>query len=178
MTYEFIIHCDGASRKDGRGGWGWTMATSWGEVYEQCGGEYDTTNNRMELLGAIEAIAEADTAADPKERLSIQLWSDSQYVIKGITEYIDDWRFRLWRTAANKAIKNQDLWKRLYLLNCKHDIDWRWVKGHTGDVGNERADVLAGLGIPPQRDADAAAPEGSRRLDARRTRVPLRGRPA
>lgn len=153
MSYEFIIYADGASRKDGRGGWGWTMATSWGETFELSGGEYDTTNNRMELMGVIAALTEADAAAEPKERLSIQVWSDSQYVIKGITEYIDDWRFRLWRTAANKPIKNRDLWERLYLVTCKHDIDWQWVKGHTGVQGNERADTLAGLGIPPQKQA-------------------------
>lgn len=147
---EFVVYTDGASRKDGRGGWGfaiWYDETWW----EECGGEHDTTNNRMELMGAIAGINHLHCLSEPDERLSIELWSDSRYVIDGITEYIDDWMFRNWRTSGNKPVKNVDLWKWLHELNQAHDIEWRWVKGHTGNEGNERADVLASRGIPTPR---------------------------
>jgi ribonuclease HI len=166
VTPEFIAYVDGASRKDGRGGWGcaiWFDECWW----DDCGGDFDTTNNRMELMGAIAALDQLQSLASPKERLSIRIISDSQYVIKGITEYIDDWRFRLWRTSGNKPVKNRDLWERLYIISKRHDIEWQWVKGHTGDIGNERADRLAAQGVPQPREEERDTPPA---------RVPLRRR--
>lgn len=144
---DVIIYCDGASRKDRRGGWGATILfDEW--WYDIDGGEYDTTNNRMELTGAIEALNWLP------EKCRVEVWSDSQYVIKGITEYLAGWKFCGWRTGSNQPVKNVDLWKELEALAKKHEVTWHWVKGHSGVEGNERADQLATKGIPPARDTD------------------------
>jgi len=105
------------------------------------GGERSTTNNRMELTAVIEALAAL------KRRSRVVLHTDSQYVQKGITEWIHGWKAKGWRTASKQPVKNVDLWKRLDSLVAGHDVEWRWVKGHAGDPGNERADALANLGV-------------------------------
>lgn len=147
----FTAYCDGASRKDGRGGWGFVVYDREGfEIDYKCGGEYNTSNNKMELQGAIEALRWAKQYKKAGNRLPImKIISDSQYVIKGITEHMDLWLRTGWRTSANKPLKNVDLWEILGHLDCDVLPDWRWVKGHTGDIGNERADELAGKGVPP-----------------------------
>lgn len=144
---EFVVYTDGASRKDRRGGWGYSI---WYDDvwWDDCGGEYDTTNNRMELMGVIAALEMILTTVDEGERPEVEVWSDSMYVIGGASEHIDMWRYRNWRTSSNKPIKNLDLWKRLDELAQQIDATWKWVKGHTGDEGNERADRLAARGIP------------------------------
>lgn len=140
------IYCDGASRKDGRGGWGFVVYFHDDEIDFKCGGAYDTTNNRMELTAAIEALKWAKS-----HRGTYTIACDSQYVIKGVTEYLDAWLQMGWRTGANKPVKNDDLWEILGHLDCDVQPRWEWVRGHNGDVGNERADELAGLGIPKER---------------------------
>ena len=136
------IYCDGASRKDGRGGWG--LAAYWHDklMFEECGGAFDTTNNRMELQGAIEALK----CYDPGTEMTIH--SDSQYVVQGILEHIDLWLRTGWRTSGNNPVKNQDLWEELATLDVERKVTWLWVKGHSGVPGNERADALATLGVP------------------------------
>lgn len=139
-----IVYCDGASRKDGRGGWGATILfDKW--WYDVSGGEYNTTNNRMELMAAIEALNWLPEACE------VVVYSDSQYVIKGITEYLVTWKFCGWRTGTNQPVKNKDLWVELERIAGRHSVDWQWVRGHAGVEGNERADKLAGDGIPPIR---------------------------
>lgn len=138
------IYTDGACKGNpGPGGWGvWLKA---GELQrELCGGERLTTNNRMELMAVIEGLAAL------KRPCRVTLFLDSQYVRKGITEWIRGWKAKGWRTAAGQPVKNVDLWQRLDALvsGCGHAIDWRWVKGHSGDPGNERADALANRGVP------------------------------
>lgn len=138
-----IIYCDGASRKDRRGGWGMVVTSQSGEIlHEACGGARNTTNNRMELQGAIEA---AKYCMSGQEAI---IYSDSQYVIHGILDHIDLWLQTGWRTSANKPVKNQDLWEELCLLDLDRKLVWTWVKGHSGVPGNERADKLAGMGVP------------------------------
>lgn len=144
-----MVYCDGASRKDGRGGWGCSIRHL-GKQRDICGGDYDTTNNRMELTAAIEALLAIDDIHMGR-RQQITVVSDSQYLIKGVTEQAEDWKFRNWRTSANKPIKNKDLWVKLLSVVARHDIEWSWVKGHTGNPGNERADKLAGMGVPELR---------------------------
>ena len=169
MQPEFIVYTDGASRKDGRGGWGYAV---WYDEcwWEDCGGTYDTTNNRMELQGVISALSMIDSFAENEERIAIQLWADSQYVLMGISEYIDDWKLRNWRTSGNKPVKNRDLWEILDELVQRHDIDWQWVKGHTGVEGNERADTLATRGVPPERQSAANARAARVRMQRRTVR--------
>jgi ribonuclease HI len=132
---------DGACRGNpGPGGWGVLMRA--GEhVKELCGGELATTNNRMELTAAIEALAAL------KERCRVDLHTDSTYVRSGITEWLPRWRLRGWRTADRKPVKNQDLWMLLAAQAERHDVHWHWVKGHAGHPGNERADALANEGL-------------------------------
>lgn len=142
--FEYVVYCDGASRKDGRGGWG--VSLRYGNRQKDiCGGEYDTTNNRMELIAAMEGLKLC-----PKEAVAVVV-SDSQYVIKGVTEYLPDWKQRGWRTGGNKPVANTDLWQEMEEVISGRVIVWEWVKGHTGHPGNERADYLAGLGVPPPR---------------------------
>ncbi len=118
------------------------MLLLWGDQErELCGGEAETTNNRMELLAAIEGLAAM------KRPCTIELYTDSQYVRKGITEWIENWKRRGWRTAAKKPVKNKDLWMRLDELVQGMDVNWHWDKGHAGVPGNERADQLANRGL-------------------------------
>lgn len=141
MIESVIIYTDGACRGNpGVGGWGVILSYK-GTVKELCGGDKDTTNNRMELMAAIQAL-EALT-----KPCTVQLYSDSSYVLKGITEWMPNWKKRGWKTAAKHPVKNVDLWQRLDAAIAQHDIEWRWVKGHSGDKGNDRADALANLGI-------------------------------
>lgn len=132
-----VIYTDGAcSGNPGPGGWGVLLSYN-GQVKELNGGERDTTNNRMELMAAIRAL-EALTRP-----CRVRLFTDSVYVRDGITKWIFGWKRNGWRTAAKKPVKNQDLWQRLDAAMAAHEVDWRWVKGHDGDPGNERADQLA-----------------------------------
>ena len=135
------VYTDGACRGNpGPGGWGATLRYG-GNVREIQGGEGHTTNNRMELKAAIEALGALTEACQ------VTLYTDSRYVRDGITLWLPDWRRRGWLTRAKKPVKNRDLWMRLDDLVQRHEVDWRWVKGHAGDPGNERADALANLGL-------------------------------
>lgn len=137
------IYTDGAcSRNPGPGGWGAILI--YGDTErELSGGEAHTTNNRMEILAAIEALEVL------KRPCRVDLFTDSQYLRQGITEWIHGWKARGWRTASKAPVKNVELWQRLDALVASggHRIDWRWVKGHSGDPGNERADQLANKGV-------------------------------
>lgn len=144
---SYHIYCDGASRKDGRGGWGYVVLQGQVVLREARGGFYNTTNNRMELTAAIRAVQDA-----PRDGI-VTIHSDSQYVVQGILEHMDLWLRTNWRTSGNKPVKNQDLWEKLGDLDCTYAPNWEWVKGHSGVWGNERADELAGLGIPKERHA-------------------------
>ena len=136
------IHTDGAcSGNPGPGGWGAVL--HWrGKTRELSGGEAETTNNRMEMMAAIEAL-EALTRPS-----MVNLHTDSTYLRDGITRWIHRWKANGWKTAAKKPVKNVDLWQRLEAALADHQIEWRWVKGHAGDPGNERADALATGAIP------------------------------
>jgi len=135
------IYTDGACRGNpGAGGWGALLRFRDREL-ELFGGEPATTNNRMELTAAIRALEAL------KRRCEVALYTDSQYLRQGITTWLADWKRRNWRTADRKPVKNQDLWLQLDLLAAKHDIEWHWVRGHTGHPENERADALANRGI-------------------------------
>ena len=137
---QVVIYTAGACKgHPGPGGWGaWLSAE--GHDKELCGGEALTTNNRMELTAVIEALASL------KRTCEVTLHTDSQYVRKGITEWIHGWKQRGWKTADKKPVKNVDLWQKLDSLRTLHAVDWRWVKGHAGDPGNERDDGLANRG--------------------------------
>jgi ribonuclease HI len=138
---KIVIYTDGACRGNpGPGGWGASLRYN-GHNKSLYGSEKATTNNRMELMAAIQAL-EALT-----RNCQVELYTDSKYVLKGITEWMPDWKKRGWKTAAKKPVKNVDLWQRLDAAVQKHDISWHWVKGHTGDPGNEQADALANQGI-------------------------------
>ncbi|MAI47751.1 MAG: ribonuclease HI [Hyphomicrobiaceae bacterium TMED74] len=139
---NITIYTDGAcSGNPGPGGWG-AILISGEHRKELFGGERETTNNRMELMAAIEAL-------DALKRSSnVVLHTDSTYVKDGITKWIHGWRRSGWRTAAKKPVKNSELWQRLDEASKRHDIDWRWVKGHAGHPENERADELARSGVP------------------------------
>ena len=138
---EVVIYTDGACKGNpGPGGWGVVLRAG-AHVKEMHGGEPGTTNNRMELTAVIRAL---ESLTRP---CTVRLHTDSQYVQKGITEWIHSWKLRGWRTADKKAVKNSDLWRRLDELAGRHEIKWIWVKGHAGDPGNERADELANLGV-------------------------------
>jgi ribonuclease HI len=139
------IYTDGACKGNpGPGGWGVWLASGQHEK-ELWGGERLTTNNRMELTAVIEALAAL------KRTSRVELHTDSQYVRQGITSWIHQWKQRGWKTADKKPVKNVDLWQRLEALSTLHHIDWRWVKGHAGDPGNERADALANRGAAEQQ---------------------------
>lgn len=138
---EVEIYTDGACRGNpGSGGWG-VILIAGKHRKELYGGEPETTNNRMELMAVIEALRAL------KRPCRIILHTDSQYVKKGITEWIHDWKRRGWKTATKKPVKNADLWEILDDAQSSHDIEWRWVKGHAGHPENERADELANLGV-------------------------------
>lgn len=135
------IHADGACRGNpGPGGWGVVLRAGSKEK-ELWGGERLTTNNRMELTAAIRALEAL------RRRCHVQLYTDSQYLRNGITEWLPAWKRRGWRTADRKPVKNQDLWEQLDRLAAEHDVEWHWVRGHSGHAGNERADALANRGI-------------------------------
>lgn len=135
------IYTDGACKGNpGPGGWGAFLAYE-GKEKELCGGEKDTTNNRMELMAAIKGLAAL------KQTCNVKLYTDSQYVRKGITEWISGWKRKGWKTASRQPVKNADLWRELDELTNDHTIEWIWVKGHAGIDGNERADALANKGV-------------------------------
>ena len=135
------IYTDGACRGNpGVGGWGALLR--FGDVARAIkGAERDTTNNRMELTAAIEALAAL------KWKIRVNLYTDSTYVKNGITQWLPQWRSRNWKTASKKPVKNVDLWQRLEQLAAEHDVHWSWVRGHAGDPGNEAADRLANEAI-------------------------------
>ncbi len=150
---QIQIYTDGACKGNpGPGGWG-AVLISGGSEKELFGGESSTTNNRMELLAVIEALGALRRPCD------VVLYLDSEYVRKGITEWIAGWKARGWRTAAKQPVKNVDLWQRLdaAVFHAGHRIEWRWVKGHSGDPGNERADMLANRGVDLARSAGRGA---------------------
>ena len=135
------IFTDGACKGNpGVGGWG-ALLRSKGVERELFGGARETTNNRMELMGAISALEAL------KRHCQVRLHTDSKYVMQGITEWIGNWKKRGWKTADKKPVKNEDLWRKLDALVVQHEIEWIWVKGHAGHEGNERADVLANRGV-------------------------------
>ena len=136
-----IIYTDGACRGNpGPGGWG-VLIKYKEHSKEMYGGDASTTNNKMELTAAIEALKEI------KEPCEIILYTDSKYVLKGIEDWIHNWKKRGWKGSNKKPVKNIELWKKLDELRDKHTIKWNWVKGHSGDPGNETADMLANRGI-------------------------------
>ena len=140
---HITIYTDGACKGNpGPGGWG-AVLQSGNTENDLFGGELGTTNNRMELTAVIEALAAL------KRPCQVTLYLDSQYVLKGITEWIHGWKAKGWKTASKEPVKNVDLWQKLdaQVAGGGHKIDWRWVKGHAGDPGNERADALANRGV-------------------------------
>lgn len=135
------IFTDGACKGNpGPGGWGALMIAG-AHKKELYGGEQNTTNNRMELKAVIEALTALKRPCD------VIVHTDSQYVQKGISEWIHGWKARGWKTASKEPVKNADLWQALDAAQAQHKIEWRWVKGHAGHEGNERADALANLGV-------------------------------
>jgi ribonuclease HI len=139
MTVE--IYTDGACRGNPGPG-GWAAILSWdGHVRELSGAERETTNNRMELTAVIRALEAL------KRPIPVRLYTDSQYVRQGITEWLPQWKQRGWRTADRKPVKNRDLWEALDAAAARHRIEWRWVRGHAGVPGNERVDALANAAI-------------------------------
>jgi ribonuclease HI len=152
MTPQVVIHTDGAcSGNPGPGGWGAVLHFK-DQEKELWGGELQTTNNRMELMAAIQALEAL------KRPCKVELHTDSQYVQKGIHEWIHGWKKRGWLTADKKPVKNEDLWRRLDEARLRHDVQWRWVKGHAGHELNELADALARRGI---QDVLAAKASGA-----------------
>ncbi len=138
---EVVVYADGACKGNpGPGGWG-VWLKSGAHERELFGGDKLTTNNRMELTAVIEALAVL------KRPSTVVVYTDSQYVKNGITTWIHGWKARGWNTADKKPVKNRELWQRLEVLNAAHQVSWRWVKGHSGDPGNERADALANQGV-------------------------------
>ncbi len=146
MSERVQLYTDGAcSGNPGPGGWGVLMLWNDHEK-ELCEGEFNTTNNRMELMAAIMGLEAL------KRGIAADLYTDSTYVRDGITKWIHNWKKNGWRTSAKKPVKNEDLWKRLDTAMAPHDVEWHWVKGHAGNPENERADELACQGMTPYRD--------------------------
>lgn len=141
MTHTIEIFTDGACKGNpGPGGWGVLLRL--GEHQKTLyGGELQTTNNRMELTAAIEGLAAL------KKPARVVLTTDSEYVMKGIREWLPNWKKRGWKTAAKQPVKNADLWQKLDVLANQHEVEWRWVRGHSGHAENELADELANLGV-------------------------------
>jgi ribonuclease HI len=147
MRPQVTIYTDGACKGNpGPGGWG-AVLMSGGHEKDLYGYEPDTTNNRMELMAVISALEALKKPCD------VLLYADSQYVLKGIKEWIHGWKSRGWKTADKKPVKNDDLWMRLDAACQPHKIKWQWVKGHAGNELNERADALANKGIEEARAA-------------------------
>lgn len=141
MSDVVEIYADGACKGNpGPGGWGALLRLG-DKERELFGGEPATTNNRMELRAVIEALRAL------KRRCTVRLYTDSQYVQKGVTEWLPQWKRRGWKTAAKQPVKNEDLWRELDALVVQHDVSWHWVRGHAGHVENERADGLANRGV-------------------------------
>ncbi len=141
MSKVVEAYTDGACRGNpGPGGWGVLLRFN-GNEKRLFGGEAQTTNNRMELMAVIQALESLN------KQCKVKLTSDSQYVLKGITEWMDNWKKRGWKTSAKKPVKNVDLWQRLDKSREEHEIEWVWVKGHSGHAENEIADELANQGI-------------------------------
>jgi ribonuclease HI len=141
MSETIDIFTDGACKGNpGPGGWGALLRWN-GHEKELFGGEGQTTNNRMELQAVIEALSSL------KRRSNVRVYTDSQYVQQGISTWIHNWKKRGWKTADKKPVKNADLWRRLDALAAEHNIEWKWVRGHAGHEGNERADALANRGV-------------------------------
>jgi ribonuclease HI len=139
---QIVIYTDGAcSGNPGPGGWGSVLLYN-GHRKEISGGDADTTNNRMEMMAVIQALESL------KHSCSASIYTDSVYVMKGITEWIVQWKKRGWKTASKKPVKNVDLWQRLEKTVNDHEVEWHWVKGHSGVPENERADELATSAIP------------------------------
>ena len=149
------IFTDGAcSGNPGPGGWGCILR--WGETErELCGGEDQTTNNRMEMMAAIQALEAL------KRPMAVRVYSDSRYLHDGITKYIHGWKRNDWRTADKKKVKNIDLWLRIEAAAKPHQVQWFWVKGHAGHAENERADALARKGLSEARTGNTKNSAGS-----------------
>jgi ribonuclease HI len=140
-----VIYTDGACKGNpGPGGWGALLSCK-GTERELFGGESNTTNNRMELMAVIRALESL------KRRCAVSVYTDSQYVKKGIENWVHTWKRNGWKTADRKPVKNMDLWQELDRLANKHDIAWHWVRGHAETPGNNRADALANLGVDAVR---------------------------
>jgi ribonuclease HI len=138
---EVEIYTDGACRGNpGPGGWA-ALLIAGGQRKELSGAEAETTNNRMELMAAISGLGAL------KRRCSVKLYTDSKYVLQGLTEWLPQWKARGWRTAAREPVKNKDLWEKLDVAAAAQDIEWHWVKGHSGHEGNEHVDALANRAI-------------------------------
>lgn len=147
---KITVYTDGACKGNpGPGGWGVLLEYN-GRQKTMHGGEPQTTNNRMEMMAAISALETL------REACEITLFTDSKYVMQGLTEWLPGWKARGWKTASKQPVKNQDLWERLDAAVQRHKIEWRWVKGHAGDPGNEMADQLANKGIEQMQAASAA----------------------
>lgn len=138
---QIQIYTDGACKGNpGPGGWG-ALLVAGSREKELFGGEANTTNNRMELMAVIQALSAL------KRPCRVIIHTDSQYVLKGITEWMAGWKAKGWKTASRAPVKNVDLWQALDAATTLHQIEWRWVRGHSGHAGNERADQLANLGV-------------------------------
>lgn len=152
---EVEIYSDGACKGNpGPGGWGALLRFGATEK-EICGGELQTTNNRMELLAVIRALESLN------RHCAVRLYTDSQYVRQGITAWIHNWKKNGWRTSDRKPVKNADLWQELDHLAAGHDIEWHWVKGHADNAGNRRADELANQGVPKRGEANEGTEDPS-----------------
>lgn len=161
------IFTDGAcSGNPGPGGWGAILRFN-GTTKELSGGEANTTNNRMELMAAIEALSA------PKEAVEVDLYTDSKYVMDGINSWIDGWKRNGWKTAAKQPVKNVELWQALDEARGRHKVTWHWVKGHDGHVENERADELARMGMAPFKPQRSGS-ESNVPLSAPKTAGPRR----
>jgi ribonuclease HI len=155
LTPPVVIWTDGAcSGNPGPGGWGAILRYGASEK-DLCGGEALTTNNRMELTAAISALEAL------KRRSTVELHTDSQYLRDGVTAWMGNWKRNGWRTRDRKPVKNEDLWRRLDEAAERHEIDWRWVRGHAGDVMNERVDALARGALERRRKTSAEGTHGA-----------------
>lgn len=158
MTDQVIVHTDGAcSGNPGPGGWGAVLQYN-GHIRELSGGAAETTNNRMEMTAAIEALNSL------KRPCTVELHTDSTYLKDGLTKWIFNWKRNGWKTSDKKPVKNVELWQALDEAVQRHKIDWRWVKGHAGDEMNERADQLANVGMAPFKPEKSAKSAGGEDL--------------